>query len=246
MAEWAEGCAARYMTGIVTGETSLMFFGRNESFDGTSPGVLYCHGVNSNERELLLYTLGATYVPQLVKRGFIVVASAWGGTTNWGNAASVATLVEARTWLIANGAKNGPLGVWGVSMGFMTAATWWDANPTHVGAFLGVVPTTHAQNVYDDNAGAQAGMDAAYSGDFATNGAPRSPHLILADRSGTPGFLVYSSDDTIIRPADVASMATILDCDAVDVEPSIPDGHGAWQGPGYDQRDIVEMFSVLK
>lgn len=245
--EWAEGCATHYRTGVVTGESSLVMFGRGEKFDGTSPGILFFHGVASTALEpITFYTLGATYLPQLANRGFIIVSSLWGSSANWGNAASVTAAAEARTWLLANGAKNGPLGVYGVSHGFMTAANWWDANPTHVGAFVGVVPVANASNGYDDNPTMQAGMNAAYGGDFATNGAPRSPHLILADRAGTPGGFYYSSEDTVIRPTDVTSLAATLGCDATDVEPASPSGHLSWLSSAISQRELIDLFSVLK
>lgn len=237
--QWAEGCATSRRTGIVTGETSLLMYGRGERFDGTSPGVLYFHGLGQTDVEPLIhYIQGATYVPQLVNRGFIVASSLWGSSTNHGDAASVTAAEQARTWLIANGAKDGPLGAWGVSMGFMTLASWWDANPTHIGAALGVVPTCNYEHTWDDS-GAPGDPDPAI--------VARSPHLILADRADTiPGQLVYSSEDVAIRPADVLDLADVLGFTATDTEPTSPSGHDSFKSPGYDQFGIIDLFQVLR
>lgn len=242
MATWIEGCATSRRTGIVTGETSLLMYARRERFDGTSPGILFFHGVNQPGYEVLtLFLYGATYLQQVINRGFIIVSSLWGSAANWGDSTSVTRAAEARTWLLANGAKNGPIGLWGASMGWFTAANYWDANPTHVGAAVGVVPVIDYAHFWEDSGGV---------GDPDAGIVARNPSTVLADRADTiPGRLIYSSEDEVVRPVDVTDHADMLGFDTEDIEqegPETPTGHLSWLSPGYDQTAIVDLFSVLK
>lgn len=248
MSTRTQGCASRYRPGVTGSEVSLVLHSRRERFDGTSPLILYCHGVNSTALEPQLYDDGLT-LPQIVaEAGFIVISSLWDSATNWARAAAVTAMEGAVTWGQNNGAKSGPIGLWGVSMGFMTLANYWSAHPADVGKVFGAVPVCNASNVYSDNAGLQAGMDAAYGGSFATNGASRSPHLLLPDITGAGAKLRlhYSSSDAVIRAADVTALVAAVGATAADVEPATPSGHSSWSAPSNDEAAIVAHFATMR
>jgi hypothetical protein len=242
------GAVTSYRSAIVSGENTLLLYGQAETFSKGAPVVMYFHSASANELQPITgYTSAANYVHYLARHGYIVASANYGGSNNWGNAASSTVADSLYTWATANLTSSTSVGLWGVSMGFMTAVNWWNANQTKVGAVLGVVPVANASNFYTDNAGAQASMDAAYAGSFATNGSSRSPHLVLPSITGTSVKLklYYSSTDASVRPADTTAMASTAGCSLTDLEPAVPSGHAAFNSPSINQPDIVAHFGAL-
>jgi hypothetical protein len=256
----ARGAFQQYRSDVVAGEQTVIMADRCEKFDGTSPVILYCHGATHTATEIQTFfedsydetgvvSHPSFTLPQLLaEQGFIICSSLWGSATNWGNASSVTKMQEAVTWLGSNGADVSRLGLWGVSMGFMTASNYWNAHQSAVEVVFGQVPVCNASNIYTDNVSLQAGMNAAYSGSFATNGASRSPHLILPGITGAGAKLRlhYSSADVVTRSADAAALVSALGATGIDVEPAVPSGHGSWLSSTQDEQVILEHFAVLQ
>lgn len=237
------GAASTYFT--LDGEKVLLIHGRREVFDGTSPGVLYCHGAAGTALEPQLYAdFDWRPVHALAEAGFIILAGTWGGPI-WGADGVVDLMAGGDDWLQNNGARVGPIGLWGCSMGFTNVATYADAEPLRPGAILGVVPVCDTTNVYDDNPSLQASMDAAYGGDFANNGADRSPHVVLPaiPEVGDMTLIRYSSDDVVCKPADALALATAIGAEVVDLEPADPGGHGAFASSSQGTSGIIDHFA---
>jgi hypothetical protein len=238
----------RRLTGVVTGETSLLMYSNRELFDGRNPAIIYFHGMGASDQEPhAAFTSYTNMLPaMLASQGFIVLSSLWGSTTNFGNATAVTKVAEAYAWLMANGAKSGKVGVYCTSMGFMTASNWMASNPSVVGCVLGGSPLTNATNVYADNPGTiQTNMNGAYSGNFTANGTGRSPHNLIDDLPRVPGRFFYSDLDSIVRAADCESFADAMGWEGQMLEPAIPTltgGHAIYAAQNLPRVDVIDMF----
>lgn len=108
------------------------------------------------------------HVWKLVEAGYLVMAIDAGGITTWGNAASVAAVNSAITFLNGKGYDTTKISIFGWSMGTAVSLNWIKRNPTKIKcAFLWAVAPdldwAHTQPTYT------AEIDTAYGGNYAAN-----------------------------------------------------------------------------
>jgi len=124
-----------YGSGVTqVGETSYLTTARNEHRNGTSHGVIVLHGHNGSSLQSTVATSGfGAHVQALADAGIMVLAIDAGGPVAWSSPAAMTAITSAYTWLTgAGGAHSGKVGLFGWSMGGLTALNWLKRNPSLV------------------------------------------------------------------------------------------------------------------
>lgn len=235
---------SRNTSGMVTGERSYILYGRNEKWDRTSPAILACHGAGGTGSWInpILQAGGTyhSYMQAVADKGYIVISSDWTGD-GWGNAAGTSSLREAYDWIqtTGSGCKPGQVGIFAGSAGTVAAMNFWHAGSTRVGALACFVPVFNIDSIYADVSALQAGIDAAYSGDYATNGTTHSPHTFAASLPKIEPLVWYASDDASVRTTDVLAASTALGTEPIDIGPG---GHSALEQGAADVADLINVY----
>lgn len=230
---------SRYGSAIVTGEASYMLFPKS-GYTTKTPAILAFHNATGNA--LFCDPIRDAnngnhyYLQKLADKGFVIISNPWTGDP-YGASALDTAADQAYTWAQTN-AKPGPVGIYGWSAGAANGMNWFKRNPTKVGAMAFSQPSANLTNLYADNAALQAGMDAAYAGNFAANGTSNSPHLIAASLPVVPRLIWYSTSDSVIRPADSTALAASLNTEPVSVGAS----HTALTSKHADPAQLVSVF----
>lgn len=236
-------CGIRVLDSALFGEAGYMFHHPKEKFDGTSRGILYCHPHNSDytSPSAAIDVWQETLCSVLASYHYIVLSARWGSLTNWGNAQSTTDMNDAHTWLTgAGGAKTGRVGLIGCSMGFTTEVGFWNAHPTKVACVGGLLPAVDTEALYARDVGLATTLDAAYSGNFATNGAPRNPVDVASGLTARPMKLWYASDDASILASEIETMRSLVPGSTkVDIGPG---GHVTSTVAKINEKDYVSFF----
>jgi pimeloyl-ACP methyl ester carboxylesterase len=179
--------------------------------DASRIGVIALHGVTASATFVDLYPVAN----ELASRSYLVVGVDAGGTTTWGNDASLAAVSDARTWLLANGAAAGQVVLLGASMGSVVGLNWLRANPTLVACAQFALPIPDVEAVRAANRGGlQAGIETAYTNNAGWQAARPTHNPVEYQASlvgGAPVRLDYSTDDTIGLPAEATDFAADVD-----------------------------------
>lgn len=166
-------------------------------------GVIYCHGANGWATSCRDYTnVGELNLVNAIAEHFPVLSIDAGGTQAWGNTTAIARVGDAVTYAHGTlGWKSGTVLLVGGSMGALTALNYARANPSKVGAIVGLIPVIDLNDMVTNNRGGlAANIHAAYGGYVeATHGASHNPATYAASFT-TPTRLFYASDDTVTVP----------------------------------------------
>lgn len=179
--------------------------------------VLYCHQNGGLASSL---TAGAPYYEFVPDRlGAHLVAGDFGGSSTWGNDASITALDSMVDGLLAQGKGLGcatdKVCLYGGSMGTLTALNYLVAHPTKVAAVVCVLPAVALDAVHDASperfTNAAAVLEAAYTNLAGFNAAlpthDPSARTAAVAATGVPIGLWYSSNDALVLPAEVESFA---------------------------------------
>lgn len=239
-------------TGVM-GEKTVVIANLNERFDGTSPVILGCHGMGGSALSWLPTAFpGSDYAmcASLAEAGFLVVCSDFGGDAAWGNAAC-----RAKMLLACNTYSPGrSVGLIGGSMGGANSCAFIVDEPDKVNAFMGIVPAVNMDDMYAQPF-FQPSMDAAWGGDYQTNGFSFSGHINtteIATALGDDGCLIYASSiDEAVPYAGVQDFAADLTpavCTLIDLEPGVGGwvGHSVWYGEKANEHDVIAFFNNKK
>lgn len=177
-----------------------LYLRRRDQPNGVGPGIVCLHGRGGDCRQYAPYhnKFSVGYFANLLAReGFRVLAIDDMGGTDWGSQDSTARIQDAVTYLRGPlGAKAGPVGIMGWSMGGVAGLNWLDQNPVDHGASWLWCPCTDLEW-----ARAQAAYTAEVDAAYATEGtrAGNSPVATPANYRGRgPIHLVHATDDATI------------------------------------------------
>lgn len=172
--------------------------------------VIACHGHGGSD---IQESQGGPFVghPEYwADRGYVVGMVSTGNT--WLNTTAMTDITTLYNYLMTLGPVSTKVGLLAWSMGGGHALRWYIENTTKVAAGYLCSPLTdldwaHAQ------AGYVAEVDAAYSGNYAANGASRSPIQNVAAFRGGPKFLIAhaQNDTTLPRSQTDAFVAAVND-----------------------------------
>lgn len=104
--------------------------------DGTHPAVLCCHGHGGDSGQFQPFgKTGSSpgwHAWNLAMAGYLVLAVDHGAAPHaeWSNQSAMDRLTDAYNYAMAQGAKPGKVGLFGWSMGGLTALNWIKRNPT--------------------------------------------------------------------------------------------------------------------
>jgi pimeloyl-ACP methyl ester carboxylesterase len=204
-----------------TGEYDWSMLPPRYAKNGTSRGVIYCHGATQTATGLGSGpTLNEVALLRTIAQYFPVVASDVGGPLTWGNSAAMTAISAAKTYLESSlGARTDGVLLVGHSMGGGNAYDWYQQHPTLVKAMVGVSPVSDLQAFYAANRGSyQAGIGTALGVTYPTPvPASADPNQTYSNLIGKPIKVYYGSSDLTVLPSEVTSLATKIGATAVNV-----------------------------
>lgn len=170
----------------------------------------------------------------------------------FGNATATAVIDDAIAVLATIGCKAGKAFLFGESMGAGEAFSYALQHPTKVTSITGIVPMSNLLTIWQNNrAGVTASINAAAGGTYvpATHGPTMDPNVFGASLAGIPIDLWYSSNDTIVLPAEVQALAALIGPSArLNAPLTGAHGEAAISSIGRDQRnsmcDFIRQYAV--
>lgn len=201
---------------------------RGAKRDGSRYGVIYCHSHNNDIGEALVPGYVEPLLSRLAELGVLVVAATLGGASAWGNSTAKARVADAATFLAAQGAKSGKVGLVGFSMGGPTACNYMRQDTSKVAGALLIDPAVNMNRLHDsDISGGQAEIEAAYGGAAAWTAAKAAsdPQTNAAAHAGPPMHCYWDTGDTIITDADVTNFVAGVGATATKTNKTSGFGH---------------------
>lgn len=154
-------------------------------------------------------------ISQLLPKTHSVLSIDSGGTATFANDTAIQAIDQAVAWSEAQG-RTGPFLFAGTSMGAMDTLAWIRTHQNKVAGFIGFCPGVNLSGgVAEDRQGIAAAAHAAYGGAYnpAVHGPTHDPTMYAAELVDVPILLLYSSNDTLTTPADMAAFdAAAPDC----------------------------------
>lgn len=191
----------------------------------------------------------------LLNAGYAIYSGDFGtpASHRWGNDHNMGRLDAAWTYLTGRGFGS-KLGLWGTSMGHLSLFNWAHRNIAKVACGVGTIGVTDADWTFNNLAGINVNMNAAYdgtgnnlpTGQWAGNKATRDPMLItgVAATVGTvPWKLYWSAGDTYVGGQTQAdALAARLGVNAASIQ-SGSSGHADSGLSGIASSDFVAHFN---
>lgn len=184
---------------------------------GNERAILWHHGAGG---ETLLFDPAYGQSPlynlvyEVCEAGYTILSCDFGGAETWGNNANQQFITDAVAWLPTIGCRTDKVGLWGLSMGFACLARWATNNASKVAAFTGTIPAASTQYVYDNNPSLQAGMNAAFGGNWQASQPSTDPSASLISSAigaaAYPFRLDYSDNDPVAGPATSPNLVTLV------------------------------------
>ena len=213
--------------------------------DGSTTGVLYCHGAGGTARGITDPALVGSYrIAHAIARRYPLLSCELGGPSTWGS-----DLVIERVGMATNrlqrvhGARRGRLFLVGVSMGNLSAMGWAQRHPDRVAAIVGILPACDLNDLYgNDRFEVAAKIDDAYGRPYveATDGPDRNPMAFAHRLAGLPTRLYYSTADSAV-PADTVTALAVSIGHAASAVPVCELEHSEAAVAAIDPDDIL-MF----
>lgn len=207
-------CATYGVGQYVASEAHTAIFGRLYK-PSTKRPVIFFTGTAGSSAFLTSSASGSQISPRLVDVGIPFISGDFGGANLYGNDTTQTRI--GQLWTFVKTLLGTPtdkfIGI-GVSKGMTALLNYARANPGNVAALVGIVPGVSLANVYTDNVGLQAGIDAAYT-NHASYLAALPTHDPMANQSthasqGIPMKFFTGDADTVVRPADVQSFGAAV------------------------------------
>lgn len=207
------GYRVDYTSGYYGTEDVAVFVPRDRRSD--IPVICFHGGYSSatqfaHETPVMIPYLCSTY------GGLVCFSGDMGGANTWGNDTMLASMDALLTWAATNyGTRTDKVALVGLSHGG-SSLNWAWRNPDAVAAWLGILPGTNMQSLYErDPLGiTAASMVTAYGSEAAVIAAypDRDPahanntplQAVFADRIA----VWYGADDTVGLPGEIAQWAT--------------------------------------
>jgi pimeloyl-ACP methyl ester carboxylesterase len=213
-----------YGTGYSTAaptEAQVLRTHHNFKADGTKIGIIACHSATARATAAFPNPTISNVYPKiqawLAECGWPVLTADLSGDP-CGNDTGTARVEEARVYLQSKGAKSGKVILLGWSEGGMIATNYTRVYPNNVAAMVLLQPGSDITDVVTNNRGGFAALlNAAYSGGWseATYGATHNPVDIAPLLTAIPSWVGYATDDTVVLPSTVATLASGLQASAV-------------------------------
>lgn len=171
----------------------------------TRKGVILCAGLSGTADSWYSTSLNALDTPNaLVGAGFPTASPAVNAT--WGNSTMRTRITDLRTFMQSTTPRgwqfgSGKVHLLGSSMGSACVLNWAKNNPTLVQSIAITIGPPDMQAIHAaDRGGLAASIAAAYGGSAPTDA--DNPADYAADLTGIPIKVWYSSNDTLILPAE--------------------------------------------
>lgn len=166
----------------------------------------------------------------IAKEGIPCIAAEMSGQA-FGNAAAMTDITNAITYMGAQlGTPTTKAHLIGISMGAYTGLRYAITNPTKVASFTGIIPLCDLDYIYQNNvAGLRAQIGTAWG---VTYPAALPAGAIISSTAAAlagniPSRLYYSTVDALIPTAQVTTMGTTIDAEAV---VAVDNTHGHTEG----------------
>jgi len=177
---------------------------------------------------------------RIANAGMVVITPDGGGTEQWMNATAVGALHAAVGWSATTFGTTSAVGL-GVSMGNGALFRLQDDHGD-LEAICGLIPLSDSDDVYDnDRGGNAASLDAAFAGDYTTNGAAFNP-LVLAPGVTVPWQAWYGSADTTVIASTVEALAA-AHAATTDLHEVDGGGHGNTTFDGIDPDTLIDFLA---
>jgi len=211
-------------TGVIDGQSWELLM-PTQNFIGK--GILFYHGSGADQT---MFRTDAYFIQ--VRRLLLMAGYAVGSSNNhgasWGNNASLADSVALAALMRSDYGISDML-LWGVSMGGIGSLLELAAGTiSDIVGWMGSSPATNLN--YCFNHGFGSPIDAAYGGDFATNGVGHDPNLFSGSAFTGKRMRFYASpDDTVVPKANNTDlMAALVNAFATESGVVVTSGeHGA-------------------
>lgn len=225
------GWAQLYQAGFVTGENGVAWVPRTGGRG--RPGILVCHGADNTAQSSWASTVNwrsNRICQSLATRGFVLLASDFGGPNTFGNDLSMTRMSAARTWLTAQGCAPDEVMLLGASMGGLMALNYASRNPTAVKAVVGIEPLINLDEIRNgDTLGLRDEIDTAWGVTYpAALPARASIHQSanyqpLIDYK-IPVQLHYSTGDVTVSASSITTFGASVGAELHRVSTSLPHG----------------------
>jgi len=177
-------------------------------------GVMALHGATTQDEFAVADRWkSAKIAAHVAMAGIPVVAGRMSGDS-FANDFAMTDMTNALPFLATSGCDTSKVHLIGFSMGMTLAIRWAAANLSKVASIQGVIPATSIDRIYQTNAGGlRASVGTAWGVTYPTAlpaGAILTSAYSAIAGSGIPVRLHYTSSDTTILPADVATDAALL------------------------------------
>jgi pimeloyl-ACP methyl ester carboxylesterase len=183
--------------------------------DGSTTGVLYCHGAGGTARGITDPALvGSFRLAHAIAGRYPLLSCELGGPSTWGNDLAIERVGIAVDRLQrVHGARAGRVFLVGVSMGNLSAMGWAQRNVDRVAAIVGILPASDLDDLHaNDRFEVAAKIDEAYGHpyDEPADGPARNPTAFARRLAGVPARLYYSTGDSAVPPATVIALAEAI------------------------------------
>jgi pimeloyl-ACP methyl ester carboxylesterase len=219
------------------GEADVVLFPRTYRADGTTLGVIYCHGGGGDALSVRdpVNRAGEWKLVHGIAERHPVVSADLGGPATFGNATAMARIEEARRYLQSTwGARPGAVALVGVSMGGLASLNFAARFPQLVTTVDGVLPLSDLRNLYDGTGGIfKPYLDTAYGLVGSLLGAlgiptDSDPAQNVPALLGLRYHAWYARNDEIVPASTVTSLVQRMGAPAVatDLGPYVHDQAG--------------------
>lgn len=194
-----------FSIGDYVASEALWMAGTQQSWLGGDRPAVICHGYSTATYPAASFygSSGQRSLVDSVARHCTVGLADLGGN-QYGSNTGITRIGQVRTHLASEWGTTGTLILIGVSAGVPNALAYALANPTLVGAVVGILPILDLAHARSLGAPYDAAIDAAYGGTYndLTDGPTHSPVQFAASLpSDMPIHLFTSSDDTLAVPS---------------------------------------------
>jgi pimeloyl-ACP methyl ester carboxylesterase len=197
------------------GEQDVVLLPRAYRQDGSTLGVVYCHGAGGHALSASdpVQRKGEWSLVRGLAEHHPVVVADLGGPYTFGNPTTVARIDQARTYLQERwGAKAGPVALVGTSMVAVGALNYAARHRDRVRSVVGVVPVCDLQEMYTGHDGGYAPYIAAAWGITVGQALPllANPLDNVLALLGLPVQLWYARDDAVAPLSTVQALLGLL------------------------------------
>lgn len=206
--------ATEYGVGrYVASESHTAIFPLGYRRDNTRPAILYCPSRGNTSIQAKAAGWFDEPIAALALAGYLVLSCDLGGTTHWGNATAQLRLTSAKAYAQGTlGAKGGPVGLLGTSMGTVAELNWARANLSSTACVAASAALLDLGYEYTNNVnGYAAEISAAWGG---APGVSADPMQNTASYAGLPMKMWFATNDTVAPTARAQAFVDATGCES--------------------------------